>query len=748
MAGVLMSAMTVLAAISTAAVNVSDSGWSWSNPTPQGRTLNAISFSGGVGYAVGRGGTALSTSDAGASWSGLTTGTTGELESLQVLSPSSIVVGGGGGCITRISADGGQTFKRIFNVSETGCPEPVAAFSFISPQVGMLLLHNGSLEATADGGETFARRTGVPGTAASSGGGGAIGVALHMTSASAGIAFVSDPNLGVSSAYATPDGGVSWTQVTLPAGAKVTSVHWVDANDAYAIGPNTFLRSKDGGTTWESRPMGGENDFNSIDCATASECILTVKAGNQLLLTKDGGATDTVKTTSSSLIYGAAYASPTQIVAVGASGATVLSSDGGATFSPSSGDVGGEYSKLRTGPGGLVLAPGARGNLALSTDSGQSWQVLATQTSAELADVAFSTPQVGYALDVTGGLQQTNNGGASWQTLSPGTSTPARAVAALGTRVVLLIGPLGIHRAVSGGRFEAITGKVVARAHLSDYDLAGSTAFVFGGGTHTLLRSTNLGGKWTAIKLPLTNKKGHTNVSIQSVAFTSASRGFLLDTAGRLWLTANAGRSWHEITSTGTSEGIQVAFSDPLDGFMTVGSYGTDSTNAYVLRTTNGGLSWHPQVITAGSIPYDGILVSSALNASLLVDNVSVTNVPIKRELFTTSTGGEVAGTPGTLSLSTSRRTFAKRKLRSAHGTITVNGTLAGALGGEQIVVSRRSLSGGQWQHQVVVAGANGGSFTTTWHISSSSVFVAQWAGDSGRPGLGSKVLSVTVRAR
>jgi hypothetical protein len=45
----------------------------------------------------------------------------------------------------------------------------------------------------------------------------------------------------------------------------------------------------------------------------------------------------------------------------------------------------------------------------------------------------------------------------------------------------------------------------------------------------------------------------------------------------------------------------------------------------------------------------------------------------------------------------------------------------------------------------VATAGANGGSFTTTWHIGASSVFVAQWAGDSGRQSLGSTVLRVTV---
>jgi photosystem II stability/assembly factor-like uncharacterized protein len=744
-ATVVVLATTALATISTAAVNVSDSGWSWANPTPQGRTLSAISFAGGVGYAVGKGGTVLSTGNAGATWSGLTTGTTGDLESLQALSASNIVVGGAGGCITRISADGGQTFKRIFNVAEAGCPEPVAAFSFVSPQLGLLLLHNGSIEATADGGETFARKTGVPGTAASSSPGGAVGVALHFSSASNGIAFVNDPGSGVSSAYTTPDGGVSWVQLALPSGAKVSSLHWVDANDAYAIGPNTLLRTKDGGMSWESRPIASGNSFNSIDCASVTECILTVAAGNELVKTTDGGATDTVKATSSSLLYGVAYASPTQIVAVGAGGATVLSNDGGATFTPSSTDIGGEYSRLRAGPAGMVLAPGAKGDLALSTDSGQSWRVLATQTSADLADVAFSTPQVGYALDVNGGLQQTNNGGASWLTLSPGTSTPARAVAALGTSTVLLIGPVGIHRAVGGGRFEALSGKVVARAHLSDYDLAGSTVFAFGQGTHTLIRSTNLGGKWTAVKLPLTNRRGRSRVVVESVAFTSPTRGFLLDGDGRVWLTSNGGRRWREVLSTGSEQGIQLAFSDPLNGFLTLSSFGREDGNAYVLRTTDGGASWHPQVITAGMVAHGGILVSSALNASLLIDGSSDGTASSLRLLFTTSSGGEVAGARASLTLSTRRRTYSRRRLRAVHGTVTVNGTLTGALGGEQIVVSRRSLTGGQWQHQIVVAGANGGSFTTTWHIGSSSVFVAQWEGDSGRPGLGSTPLTVTV---
>jgi photosystem II stability/assembly factor-like uncharacterized protein len=733
-------------------VNVSKSGWAWGNPTPQGRTLRAIGFAGGVGYAVGFGGAALSTANAGASFTGLTTGTAANLDKVQVLAPATIVVGGGGGCVTRISENGGGVFRRIFNVAESSCPEPVAAFSFLSAHAGFLLLANGSLEMTMDGGESFARRTGVPGTSASSGGGSLVGTETHFFSLTSGIAFVSDPGSGVSSAYKTPDGGVSWTQVKLPEGSRVSSVHFVDEHNGYAIGPNTLLRTTDGGETWEAQKIAAGNSFNSIDCSSATTCILAVTGGNELVETSDGGATDTVKTTSSSLIYGAAYASATQVVAVGESGATVLSSDGGATFTPASADVGGEYGRLRLGPGGMLLAPGAGGNLAISTTGGQTWQVLATQTSQELTDVAFGTASLGYALDVSGGLQRTTNGGATWQTLGPGTASPARAVVAIGTTTVLLIGPVGIYRAVNGGAFQPVGG-AVASAHVSDYDVTGSTVFAFAPGQHTLLRSSDEGARWTAIGLPLAKRKGKgphakakRGVAVTSIAFVGPQRGYLLDTQGRLWATHNGGHSWSELLSTGTSEGIGLAFGDPSAGFMSIGSFGGDRGDVFVLRTTNGGATWHPQELTIGSLPVDGIVASSALDAAALTDSESISKESLNRELFETTSGGDVTGSSETLSLATPKVRLTKRKLAAAHHTVRVTGTLAGATGGEVIVVSRRNLSGGSWQHQTVVAGANGGSFATTWRISASSIFVAQWAGDSGRIGEGSKVLKIVVR--
>src|SRR4051794_41218071 len=120
-----------LAAPAGAAVQVSQSGWFWGNPTPQGNTLRALDFLSGRGYAIGDAGTALRTDDGGATWTGLATGTAKDLGRLQVVSPDVLVVLGGDGCVVRRSDDGGRTFRKLFVLTETGCPQPVQAVHFV-----------------------------------------------------------------------------------------------------------------------------------------------------------------------------------------------------------------------------------------------------------------------------------------------------------------------------------------------------------------------------------------------------------------------------------------------------------------------------------------------------------------------------------------------------------------------------------------------------------------------------------------
>jgi photosystem II stability/assembly factor-like uncharacterized protein len=731
------------AAGASGAVTVSQSGWAWGNPSPQGNTLHAVAFAGALGYAVGDNGTALKTLDGGATWSGLATGTAGQLTRVQIVDANTVVTGGSNGCIVRISTNGGVLFTRIFTVDESTCPDPVQSFNFVSAQIGYLLLHSGSVLVTHDGGASFSRLTGVPGTPASSGGGGNVGIDIHFTTATSGIAFVGPSGGGQSLEYKTSDGGVSWTPVTLP-GANVSHLYFLDATHAFGIGPGTLITSTDGGGTWTAQPIGKGNSFNSINCTDAKTCVLTVAAGDHLVRTSDGGATASITTPSSAALFGAAYSTATRVVGVGSGGATVLSNDGGANFTTASSDIGGQYSRIRTGPAGLVYAAGANGVIALSRNAGVTWGTVATQTSASLLDVSFASTTTGYALDVNGGLQLTTNGGTSWKTLDPGTPAPASAVAALSSGAVLLAGPVGVFRSVSGGRFNVLTGKAVSRARVAVLDTVGTAVFAFG--PRTLIVSTDGGTHWRSLHLPLTNKRGKSPIVILSVSFVSASSGFLLDGQGRVWRTTNGGRSWTELPSTGSSDGTSVAFADVHDGFMTLSSFGGDTSNAYLLRTSDGGATWHPQLIAAGRLGPGQVAVESASNAFALIEGPELAGKPDNRLLFFTNSGGD-AGAASTLTISTKATRLAKRKLRRLlHNTISVDGVLAGAQGGEHIVVSRRNLAGGQWQHQTAIAGVNGGSFTTIWHVTGSSVFVAQWAGDSGRASVGTKVLRLTVR--
>lgn len=160
-------AFAALLGLGSAAVTVSQSGWSWGNPAPQGNTLTASDFVQRRGYAVRAAGTVLRADNGGATWSGLNTGSAADLDRLQVIDPETLVVLGGGGCVLRRSDDGGATFHKIFIATETSCPAPVRAATFFDQQTGYILLKDGSLLRTTDAGQLFARQTAVPGTQAS-----------------------------------------------------------------------------------------------------------------------------------------------------------------------------------------------------------------------------------------------------------------------------------------------------------------------------------------------------------------------------------------------------------------------------------------------------------------------------------------------------------------------------------------------------------------------------------------------------
>lgn len=695
-----------------APVTVGHSGWTWGNPTPQGNDIRVLEFAGDRGYAAGNFGTLVRSDDGGATWTGLSTGLTVDLVRLRIIDSDSLVIAGG--CAVRRSDDAGQTFARLpWTGSDQSCASGIVSLHFPSNEVGYLVVENGTVLRTSDGGQTWTRKTAVPDTGAT--GGGAKPTDIFFTGLDTGVATTTTGRI-----YRTIDGGSSWTLVnTEGGGTPLSGLYFADPNMGYAVGGSGHLfATTDGGATWASIYTNTEFPLTSIRCADAATCIMTLGTGELILRMING--TISAVTPSTQKIFAAAFSSANRAVGAGALGTTVVSNDAGKTWSGiGASGLGDDFVRLRASSSLLAFATGENGALAKTTDGGVSWANVGVSTSSRVRDASFATETVGFALDIGGTLFRTDNGGVSWKILNTGTSTAPRALLALDANRILLIGPRGIRRSTDGGgSFAPVRGRV-ARANLIDYDRAGSAVFVFD--FKSVFVSTTAGQSWKKVKRP------PTRADLEAVDFVSAKRGFILTYEGRLWRTTNGGRKWREVP-LGSDSGFELAFSDSNNGFVAVRDF-AGKFNGYVLRTTDGGKTWQPQLLDDEGIDTDGLVVTGGNSAIAL----SLSNA-----LFATTTGGQ-AGSATSLSLRTNSRTLRKKS------RITVTGKLSPAEGGEQVVVSMRGAKLKRWRHQVVTVAANG-SFTTSWKVKATSYFAAQWAGDDTRAGDGSKLLTVKVR--
>jgi len=695
-------------------VQVGSSGWQWGNPLPQGNTVRAMSFAGATGYAAGDFGTLLKTTDGGNQWSGLPVGTFQGLSVVQALDASTVFAGGG--CVARRSTDGGATFSAIrFTPVESNCRVGLRDLSFVSADVGYLLLADGSVFTTTDGGAQFAPRTAVPESRAAGG-----------SAEPGGIVFL-DAAKGFAASggklFVTLDGGNAWRPVATP-GNAIHEIWFLDGLHGFAVGDyGLMLQTFDGGATWFQRttPPGGPS-LTSIRCNTSVVCLLTTASGRELLRFV-GDAEPTVVVPSSDPIYAAAFVSPHRVAALGERGATVVSDDTGVTFAAVGRRIAGSFSSLRVGgEPGTAYAPGADGKLAKTSDGGRTWSTEGNvPTSADLLDVSFPSATDGYALDVDGGLFHTSSDGRSWEPLGTGSTRHPRAVLAPDAETVLVVGPRGIRRSVDAGEtFAQVTSEAVLRRQLFGVDRAQAGGATFAWGPTTLVRSSDRGRRWTALPRP------DRTARIAQAAFANGKVGLLLDDTGRVWRTTNAARRWTLLTSVGTQDVAGVAVDSPRTATLVLTNFGP-AAGGYLLRSDDAGATWQPQFVVNDRVPARGLAVGDGVDYMLAGGS----------NLLFSTTGG-VAGEPSQMSLSTRRRQL----LRA--GRITVTGRLRPAGARAQVTVSMRP-GARAWRSQTVPVAANG-TFVTAWRVPrGTTTFVAQWTGDFESAGAGSRPLTVTV---
>lgn len=690
------------------------SGWFWGNPLPQGHALRSVQMLGSRGYAGGDFGTLLRTDDAGATWRGVATGFTQDVARVRLVSGDSVVIGGG--CALRRSDDGGDSFRRLpWTASDARCTSPLAAFAFPSSTVGYVLLQNGNVLRTTDSGRTWRRRTAIPGTRATD-------PASKVTPTD--IAFAGSTDAGFAATdggaiYATPDGGQTWTRVAQGGGA-VRALAFPGPGRGYAVGDASLvLRSRDGGASWAPAAVSDPGlSLGAVDCAGAT-CVAATTGGERLLRSTDTGASWSSVFPATERLFAAALADAAHVVAVGADGATVLSSNAGASFTRVGGRVFGRYEQVQAPDRRHAYAFGVAGALARTSDGGVTWEDLGAATSDRVVSVSFPSARTGFALDAVGQLLRTDNAAESWQILNPGTTTPPSAVAALDRRRVLLVGPRGVRRSTTGGQaFARVAQGALARAALGRVDRVGRWVFAYG--PQALFASRDGGARWRRVRRPAGG-------TLATVDFVTPGRGFALLADGRVLATRDQGRRWRELPAIGTEVGFDLAFSDARHGFVAVPEFGDDEAG-YVLATSDGGATWRPQLVDSAPLHRGSLSAPSAGTGFVLAG---------RDHLFATHDGGD-AGARSALTIRASGRA-------RGPGLRTIEGRLRPARGGEQVVVSLRARGARQWLFNTVQVASNG-TFTVVADVRRSSTVVAQWRGDDVRRGDGSPPLTIRVR--
>jgi photosystem II stability/assembly factor-like uncharacterized protein len=692
----------VLIAASSAGVNSPQSGWYSGNPLLGPNSLLDLECAGNTCYAAGTFGTLLKSTDGGASWAGIVTGLTVDLRFVRIGdSPEQVIVGGG--CSLRRSDDGGDTFRRLpFSASDRTCPVQLSSFDFPSANVGYLVFANQSVLATTDGGRTFSRRTSLGSAAASD----LVCVSNTTCFASTGGAI-----------QRTTDGAVSWTPVATVS-TQLNDLEAVDATTLYAAGSGqTLLRSVDGGAIWTRRPLAGvtQTDLASVRCGSAEMCLASTIQRSRVIRTADAGETGTSVVPSTDPTYAVEFASLTRALAVGGLGSAEISNDAGAAWVAVGTRIAGSLVVLEAASGDVAYAGGLEGVLTRTADGGQTWANVSPPTSSTIE--AVSAPSAARVfVQAAGALHRSDNGGESYRLLDAGPQFVPRDIAAPTPELVIAVGFRGIRRSIDGGEtFAAVSDRDLRGANLTQADVAGSALVAHG--RSRLLVSVNRGLSWRRVRLPR-------RIAIHDVSFVSSGVGYVLDVRGNVWRTANGGRRWKKLESLGRVAS-QIEFSDARQGHAVVGGF-AGSSGGFVLRTSDAGRSWRPQIVSPS--PVNALAAAGGTSYALAGNGF----------LYATRTGGDV-GSARALSLTTRGRVLARV------GTAIVRGRLASTSGAEQAVVSM--LSRGRWTSKAVPVAASG-SFSASFRVRGRTVFVAQALGNADFAGAGTRPLTVAVRVR
>ena len=261
--------------------------------------------------------------------------------------------------------------------------------------------------------------------------------------------------------------------------------------------------------------------------------------------------------------------------AVGAGGAIVASTDGGATWAAQVSHTGADLNGVAFVNATHGWAVGAGGVIVATTDGGTTWAAQDSRTTADLKAVAFADASTGWAVGAGGVIVATTDGGTTWNSQTSGTGSDLTGVAFADATHGWAVGAGGVILATTDGGTTWAAQDSHTTADLKAVAAADATHAVAVGAAGTIVTTAD-GADWAA-------RTSATTSDLLGAAYGDAAHVWASGAAGKVLRSVNSGVTW-AAEGTGSARDLAaVAFSDPGRGAV-AGAAGT------ILTTTSGGV--------------------------------------------------------------------------------------------------------------------------------------------------------------
>jgi len=557
-------------------------GWHWQNPLPQGNPLYGINFLKDYGWAVGPKGTAIHTTDGGATWQLIDLGISETLNAVYMHDDMMAFMVGDNGLIKlvierengfeithypRSTSEDLHSVTSIISDNPDACPWAVG-------EKGTILRSNDFWYTWEDQSIPFNNTI------------------YSIDNISCAEAWASGPDGLV---LYTSNSGESWSYRNVPTTWDLFSVHVGNFDNIRVVGQqSTIWQSADKGANWEKEHE--ESGYNLNDVINIDENVAyavgdqgkiveTANNGNLWEL-KNSGTTATLYDVEDQWAHD-------QIWVSGHYGVILKNSGAGTDFEMQTKgylgflhDVEFVNDSIGWAVGGdLVELGGTSAGIILQTkDGGKNWEVQHNLTN-QLTAVDFINENEGWVVGRDGTIKHTINGGNSWATQSSPIGGYLTGVCFVDENNGWIVSRSNwgeiIHTSNGGSTWAKQTNPSANPLH-GLFIINANKGWAVGLDS-TIIRTVDGGLNWEPKVLNISN-----NYRFASVFFIDEMKGWAAGLHGRILVTEDGGVTWKEI-NTGVSESLNSVFFIDHNNGWAAGDQGT------ILRSVNGGKTWFRQ---------------------------------------------------------------------------------------------------------------------------------------------------------